>query len=248
MTADTSSTSTSLPQPFDTSLGSNFTSPGCPTFFNDFLANSTFQSCVPLSLLLQTSSGFFQDTASVVRTTQVLDASCNVNVAACASLMDYYATEITKDDNCGPDYHMNNPTVVEAYEGLVAYQPVYQAGCLKAPSGSYCFANAITNASSPTDSYPYYLPLGVALPGGSRPTCNSCLKMTMNALWGYTSNSTQPISQTYSDAASQVNINCGPTFINGTNAVSRSGASVASGPSGLSTAVALLAILAVLFT
>ncbi len=42
-----------LPSPFDTSLGNNFTNPSCPTFFQSFLSNSTFKSCLPFSLLLQ---------------------------------------------------------------------------------------------------------------------------------------------------------------------------------------------------
>jgi hypothetical protein len=45
--------STSLPQPFDTTIGSNFTSgSGCPKFFN-FLSDPQFQQCYPFSLLLQ---------------------------------------------------------------------------------------------------------------------------------------------------------------------------------------------------
>lgn len=48
-------TSASLPMPFDTSLGNNFTSPSCPTFFHTFLDNSTFNDCLPFSLLLQVS-------------------------------------------------------------------------------------------------------------------------------------------------------------------------------------------------
>jgi len=44
-----------LPQPFDTSLGNNFTSPACPSFIRSFRDNSTFLSCLPLSLLLQVS-------------------------------------------------------------------------------------------------------------------------------------------------------------------------------------------------
>lgn len=47
--------STSLPRPFDSSLGNNFTEPSCPEFFNDFLTNTTFQECLPFSLLLQVS-------------------------------------------------------------------------------------------------------------------------------------------------------------------------------------------------
>jgi hypothetical protein len=50
-----SSVPTSLPRPFDSSIGNNFTEPSCPQFFNDFLSNDTFQECLPFSLLLQVS-------------------------------------------------------------------------------------------------------------------------------------------------------------------------------------------------
>ena len=55
-----SSVPTSLPQPFDSSIGNNFTEPSCPQFFNDFLSNDTFQECLPFSLLLQVSSNHLQ--------------------------------------------------------------------------------------------------------------------------------------------------------------------------------------------
>jgi hypothetical protein len=51
-----SSVPTSLPRPFDSSIGNNFTEPSCPQFFNDFLSNDTFQECLPFSLLLQVSN------------------------------------------------------------------------------------------------------------------------------------------------------------------------------------------------
>lgn len=44
-----------LPQPFDTSLGNNFTSTACPSYFTKFLADATFQTCYPFSLLIQVS-------------------------------------------------------------------------------------------------------------------------------------------------------------------------------------------------
>jgi hypothetical protein len=50
------SKTSALPQPFDTSLGNNFTSTACPIYFNKFLADSTFQSCYPFSLLIQVST------------------------------------------------------------------------------------------------------------------------------------------------------------------------------------------------
>jgi hypothetical protein len=43
----------SLPHPFDTSLGNNFTAPSCPAFFNTFLNSDSFNNCLPFSLLLQ---------------------------------------------------------------------------------------------------------------------------------------------------------------------------------------------------
>lgn len=45
----------SLPHPFDTSIGNNFTSPSCPAFFNTFLNSDSFNNCLPFSLLLQVS-------------------------------------------------------------------------------------------------------------------------------------------------------------------------------------------------
>lgn len=50
-----SATSTTLPQPFDTTLGNNFTTTSCPTFIVNFLSDITFQQCYPFSLLLQVS-------------------------------------------------------------------------------------------------------------------------------------------------------------------------------------------------
>lgn len=73
-----------------------------------------------------------------MRTTQVLDASCSVNFAQCSAMMDDLATQLVHDDHCGADYKASNPTVLQAYKGLVAYAPVYQAGCMRDSSGSYC--------------------------------------------------------------------------------------------------------------
>lgn len=107
---------------------------------------------------------------------------------------------------------------------------------LIAPSADPCsplgFANAITNTTSTSDAYPYYIPLGVALPGGSRPTCNQCLKQTMGIFATAASNATQPVSQTYGNAAQQINIGCGPDFVNDTVQI-KSGAATAFAHTGL---------------
>lgn len=104
-----------------------------------------------------------------------------------------------------------------AYIGLIAYKPLYQASCLKDPvTSSYCFGDAITNATSPEDSYVYYLPLNDTLPGGAQPTCSTCLQNTMAVFSANAANRTQPVANTYIDAAKLININCGPGFVNAT--------------------------------
>ena len=85
------------------------------------------------------------------------------------------------------------------------------------------------------------------MPGGARPTCNSCLQTTMNAFWTYTSNSTQPISQTYAQAAGVVNIQCGPNFVNATVAKSTTGGVAPTRPlPGLSSAALLVSLFSLL--
>lgn len=54
------------------------------------------------------------------------------------------------------------------------------------------------------------------MPGGARPTCNSCLQDAMAIFSSFAGNSTQPISKTYDGAAGQIAISCGPNFVNRT--------------------------------
>ncbi|TLD32671.1 c6 zinc finger domain containing protein [Venturia nashicola] len=212
-TAPETGTST-LPQPFDTSLGSNFTSTACPTYFNKFLADSVFRTCYPFSLLLQTSHAFFEAEKSYVKTTTALDASCHANFSKCNALMQNIAYKIKQPEVCGNDYTAQNPLVLQAYQGLLSYASMYQAGCLKDSAGSYCFANAITGTnSSLADVYPYWLPLGTDMPSGYRATCTTCMKNTMGIFKTAASNSSLPISKTYVSAAQLINIGCGPQYV-----------------------------------
>ncbi|THZ06771.1 hypothetical protein D6C93_01334 [Aureobasidium pullulans] len=90
----TSGSSDALPRPFDTGLGNNFTTSTCPIFFKTFLSDETFNECVPLSLLLQTSTSFFTVQRSPVRLAQTLSASCSVNFDTCSTLMASLARQI----------------------------------------------------------------------------------------------------------------------------------------------------------
>ena len=149
------------------------------------------------------------------------------------------AQQLRLDANCGADYTLQNPTVRQAYNGLVAYDPLYKAGCEKDESSNYCFAAAITNSSSPSDSYIYYLPLGVSLPGGSQPTCSGCLKNTMSVFNAAAMNKSQPINGDYASAAQLIDLGCGPGFVNATVPQGGGGSGSTSGTSRFSASPAL---------
>lgn len=96
----------------------------------------------------------------------------------------------------------------------MAYEPLYRATCLKDPSNNYCYANAITNLSNPGDSYPYFTAIGINLPTAAKPTCNDCLKNTMQVFAEYAVRKEQPLSETYLGCANQVDGGCGAGFAN----------------------------------
>lgn len=208
-------TATSFPSPFDTSLGDNFTAQSCPQFFSTFLGNSTFRSCRAISLLLENSDSFFRASGSAASLDQILELSCSVNVTACTVFMAHLASDLIQDSACGQDYTLGNPIVTQAYTGMIAYQATSQATCLKAPaSQDYCFSQSATNNTNAADYYVYFLALGMALPASSRPTCSQCLQKTMQVFENEAQYIGQPLTQTYIPAAQQINLGCGPNFAN----------------------------------
>ncbi|KAF8854893.1 hypothetical protein BDZ45DRAFT_596434 [Acephala macrosclerotiorum] len=241
----TTESASPLPTPFDTGFNNNITT-NCQSFMTSMLANSTFKSCLPFSLLLQNSNSFFQASKSLVRITQTLDYSCSANVTTCSAVMAAFASNITSTSACASDLSSQNPTIQQARLGLLAYRTLYSASCLRNPSTSaYCFADAITNASNPTDSYIYFLPLNVSLVGGSQPTCDSCLKNTMSVFEAASSDRSSALASDYVSAAMQVNVNCGPNFVNQSLAaavVSGSPSSLSAGPSWGFFALVLLVV------
>lgn len=102
----------------------------------------------------------------------------------------------------------------------------------------------MTNTSSPTDSYPYYLAVGVALPAGARPTCNKCLKDAMAIFATAAGNASQPLSRIYVGAANQINIGCGTDFVD--SSVVRTSAAAASRTASPTRHLAFLTTLAAL--
>jgi hypothetical protein len=187
---------------------------------------------------------FFQASKSPFQITRLLDNTCSVNLTTCTPYIASIAANITSSSNCGSEYAARNPTVMLAYKALVAYIPLYQASCLKASTGHYCFSDAVTNMSSPSDSYVYYLGIGEQLPSGSL-TCNSCLKNTMGVFESASANRTQPVSGVYEGAAKVINSLCGPGWVNATvpaavNTAAKGSGSVAALIVGAAAAIWLL--------
>ncbi|TKX27450.1 hypothetical protein C1H76_0287 [Elsinoe australis] len=255
--SDTSeSPTTALPTPFDTTLGNNFTSTQCLPFFQSFLSNATFNACLPFSLLMQTSSSFFQALRTPALLSRTLDATCNVNVTDCSLLMSTLNTQLRTNSICGTDLSRQNPVVVQAAAGFAAYDTLYRAACLKSRTttgstatsssassssssssvtagSTYCFAEAATNTSAPDSLYTYFLPLGMKLPADAHPACTGCLKDTMAAFAQSATVKGQAVAGTYLDAARTVDKWCGEGFAREdvkVAAVSSGGGKVGGGP------------------
>ncbi|KAK9388055.1 hypothetical protein V1515DRAFT_615141 [Lipomyces mesembrius] len=212
-TSSSSNNNTIIPYAFDASLGRNFTEESCPDFFNTFLASESFIQCYPFSFFLQNSESFFQIVKQgAFKLSSTMDMICAVNGTQCTTLMDSYAKQLVASSTCAKDYQLENPLVRQAYNAFTSYSMLYSSGCLQSTSGSYCYVDSITNSTNPGDSYLYYLPLDVSLPGGTRPSCSSCSQNIMSIFLNYAGNTSLAISQTYVPAAQQINVYCGPNF------------------------------------
>ncbi|KAK6355300.1 hypothetical protein TWF696_004410 [Orbilia brochopaga] len=204
-----------FPRAFDTSLAlNNFTAPGCQPFFQNFLNNSTFVNCLPLSFFIQNSQSWFDIIKhGIVPVTQALTASCSVDSNQCNAVMNEFGKALLDASNCGADFKSRNPVVVQAYASFISYSVVFAAGCQRSETG-FCYADAVTNTTNAADSYAYLMPLGVAIPGGARLTCSPCLQKTMRIYSAAADNTSLPISSTYAAGASLINLGCGPGFVN----------------------------------
>ncbi|OQD72357.1 hypothetical protein PENPOL_c001G02746 [Penicillium polonicum] len=211
VTASTSTTE--IPKPFDT-LSYNFAnSTTCIDFFAKWRANTTITNCNAISLLIENSNAFFHTLNSAPATSRILDTSCSADVSQCASIMTTLAADLLKPDNCGDDYENDNSVVKGTYRDLVAYEPMYRATCLTNPSTkNYCFVDAVSNSTVPDDYSVYLMPLGTPLSSGDVPTCNKCLKATMELFSGWARRDGQSLDSTYLPSAKIVNAHCGDGF------------------------------------
>ncbi|RDA92772.1 hypothetical protein CP533_0812 [Ophiocordyceps camponoti-saundersi (nom. inval.)] len=208
-----------LPSPFDDGPPSLFQGAGtddrCVTFMSNLLSDGTFKNCHPVSMLLQTSTALFEAEKQSTSLVRVLDAACSVDVSVCADYLTKAAERLGDRANCRAELDQGQPRVIQAQRGLRAYRTLYAASCLE-EGGVYCFARSVSNMSDPSNSYLYFIPLGMALPGGSTPSCNGCTRDIMNIYHASTANRGRLVSEKYAEAAQQINVVCGPDFVNAT--------------------------------
>ncbi|KAJ6037334.1 hypothetical protein N7540_001613 [Penicillium herquei] len=204
-------TAWTMPEAYDT-ISNNFANTSCVKFFEKFRDNSTVTNCHAVSLLLENSNAFFHDLSSATDTARVLNTTCSEPVDKCQSIMTGLAAEMIEQDNCGPDYNANNSVVTSAYQEMRAYEPVYQATCLKnSDTQDYCFVDAVTNTTAPNDYDVYFIPIGNPLTEGNL-TCNECLRETMYIYSQWATVDDQDLDSDYISSAKIVNEQCGTGF------------------------------------
>jgi hypothetical protein len=126
--------------------------------------------------------------------------------------MSQLATNIKRQNACGPDLNKGNPLVTEALQGFQNYNLLREAGCQRnAETNQYCLAEACA-APNPDELYFYYLPAGTSLPSGTQPSCSSCPSQLLKLFSTFAQNSTLTISKVYPAARTLSNQVCGPNF------------------------------------
>jgi hypothetical protein len=161
---------------------------------------------------------------------KLLTTSCAAPISICAATLTDIARQLTLDSNCGADFRARQPLVIQAYNGLLGYEPIATTACLQTPNyngtsptpsldssapgknAQYCFSAAIANKANPSDPFPYYTAIGMTLPSVAKPTCNGCLKAAMGTFAKWALQSDQPLSMTYLGCAQTIDAACGGGF------------------------------------
>ncbi|KFY99366.1 hypothetical protein V498_00802, partial [Pseudogymnoascus sp. VKM F-4517 (FW-2822)] len=189
------------------------------------------------------SQTFFQTLRSPFLTTTLLDHSC----AAPTTCIPYLSSlAATLNSTCAPDLAAANPTATMALTGLLGYASLRTATCLKSATGSYCFADAITNSTSDEDAYVYYLGVGHSLPTTTKMTCNKCLRDVVGVFGAAAANRTAPVAAVYAQGAGVVNGVCGKGWVNETMPSALTGGAAGGGFGGILGVVVALVMAVVL--
>lgn len=219
---------TPFPQPYDTTLSSNFSTTSCYNFFLNMTQTDALRSCRPFSLLLTHSQAFIQVQDDINATNTAVWGTCNtaLSLNQCDLNMAWFASSLRS--SCATDLNDQNLSAVSALIGLQAFDLMRQAACSVDPvANAYCYVEAVAS-SDPSSYYFYQLPLGQTVPKITSGACNSCTKSLMSiylaALSSANVTSLTGLQATYGDAATKLNNVCGSSYAQSTSVASSSAA------------------------
>jgi hypothetical protein len=214
---------TPFPQPFETTLGLNFTTNSCETFFLNMTQTLPFRQCRPFSFLSQTSSSFLQAQSNTTALNIDIWGTCNTPIDAdqCAANMGWFKSGLLTA--CSEEKSQNNQLILQSLTSLQSYTLMRQVACLPNQNTSaYCYVEAASNRN-PSDLYFYSLPYGFPLPNNSNLSCSSCTKNVM-ALFGSQVNNSTGLEKTYNAAAVLASSKCGSGYVYTHSAIASSSA------------------------
>ncbi|RSH87259.1 hypothetical protein EHS25_003168 [Saitozyma podzolica] len=210
-----------VPTPLDTSI-SYALSDSCLLYLTSLLQATTFQSCLPFSLLLSTSSSYAQLVSTATNTNnyttlnELLAYSYSPQPSGdqCDSYMQGVLSDMGGKSNCQADIAAKKVVALEAKIGVGTYAVVRQAENLIDPdTGVYCYLEALAS-DRPDDLYLWSLPQGIALPSTSTPTCSKCSSLLLSTLSSASNSTSGTLNNTLvNNAISTVNSACGSAFI-----------------------------------
>ncbi|KAI6044037.1 hypothetical protein EDC04DRAFT_2866192 [Pisolithus marmoratus] len=207
---------TPFPQPFDTTLSTNFSTTECYNFFLNMTQTTPFRSCRPFSLLVTHSQAFQEAQNNITQMNTDIWGTCNTDLSwdQCNVNMAWFASAL--QSSCVKDFSDQNAMVAGTLTALQAYDLMRKASCqVDTATNAYCYVESV-GSSDPSSYWFYLLPLGQPLLGITTGACNECTRQLMATYAGALANtSVTPLGglqQTYENAAKTLDNACGSNY------------------------------------
>ncbi|OCF60732.1 hypothetical protein L486_00371 [Kwoniella mangroviensis CBS 10435] len=222
-----------IPKPLDLSISPSNLSGGCLTYLTSLLSSEDLQDCLPLALLLTTSSAYSSLLSSSIQSgnyTKINNLISYTSSSAREKCDEYFTSiqsSLSSNKNCGTDLSNKNQVVKDTDIAIGNYQLIKEASKLTdKETGVYCYIESMA-ATRPDDAYLWSLPSGIPLPSKSIPTCSSCSKSLLNTYMSFIPDTSTLNSTIVKSAITRVNDACGQGFVN-LSAIAVSGTSSSS--------------------
>lgn len=207
---------TPFPQPFDTTLSTNFSTTECYSFFLNMTQTLPFRSCRPFSLLVTHSEAFQEAQNNITEMNVDIWGACNTDLSwdQCSANMAWFVSAL--QSSCVKDLSDQNIMAADTLIALQAYDLMRNTSCrVDTATNAYCYLESV-GSSDPSSYWFYLLPLGQPLVGITTSACNECTKQLMatyaSALDSSDSTLLSGLQQTYQSAAKSLDNACGADY------------------------------------